>query len=112
MSKLTNIHITLYPTNLADTGFNHLEISFKNWRNHSISLVALSRVMNSDSIIERVIHVCWEDFQDITVPPSMKTYSLMDFESFISDIQFTLQDPSSTVEKLVYCSPKSRVYLK
>ncbi|XP_057489423.1 uncharacterized protein LOC130775289 [Actinidia eriantha] len=42
------------------------------------------------------MHVCLEDFQDTAAPPCMKTYPLVDFESFMSDIQVASQYPSST----------------
>ena len=89
MSILTIINITMCPTNYR--------ISFENWRSHSASSVALSRAINFDSIVNRAKHVYLEDFQDITTPPSMKTYPLVDFESFIDDIWFASQYPSSTV---------------
>ena len=54
---------------IAGTGFCYNDISFKNYRRHSASPLALSKAMNSDSIEERVIHVCLEDFQDIAAPP-------------------------------------------
>ena len=34
---------------------------------------ALSKAMNSDSIVDRAIHVCLEDFQETAPPPSMNT---------------------------------------
>lgn len=37
------------------------------------------------------------DFQDITAPPSVKTYPLMDFEFLDSDIQFASLYPSKTL---------------
>ena len=73
---------------IVDIGFYHLGISSKNWHSHSASSVTLSRAMNSDFIVECAMHVYFEDFQDIVAPLSIKTYPLMDFESFISDIQF------------------------
>ena len=48
---------------IADTGFGHNGISFKNCRSHSASSPALSKAMNSDFIVERVIHVCWKIFK-------------------------------------------------
>ena len=53
-----------------------------------ILLPQLYLMLNSDSIVDLAIHVCFEDFQDTTAPLSVKTYPLVDFESFESDIQF------------------------
>ena len=59
---------------IADTGFDHLGIFSKNWHSHSTSLVALSRAINSDSIVNREMHISLKKFQDTTIPPSMKIY--------------------------------------
>jgi len=66
---------------MAGTGFDHNGISFKNCRSHSASSPALSKAMSSDSIVERAIHVCLEDFQDTAVTPKVNTYLLVDFDS-------------------------------
>ena len=63
---------------VTGTGFGHNGISFKNYRNHYSSSLTLSKTMNSDSIMERAIHVCLEDFQDTVVPPRVNMYSLVD----------------------------------
>ena len=52
--------------------------------------------MNSDSIVERAIHVCLEDFQDTAAPPRANTYPLVDFDSSESAIQLASLYPSST----------------
>ena len=54
-------------------------ISSKKFRSHSASSPALSKAMNSDSIVERAIHLCLDDFQDIAPPPIVKMYPLVDF---------------------------------
>jgi len=81
---------------MAGTGFDHNGISFKNCRNHSASSPALSKAMNSDFIVERVIHVCLKDFQDTVAPPIVNTYQLVDFDSSESAIQLASLYPSST----------------
>ena len=86
---------------IAGTGFGHLGISSKNWRSHSASSPHLSQAINSDSMVDLAIQVCLEDFQDTAAPPSVNTYPLVDFESFISDIQFALVYPSRTAGYLV-----------
>ena len=57
---------------------------------------ALCKAMNSDSIVERAIHVCLEDFQDTAAPPRVNTYPLVDFDSSESAIQLASLYPSST----------------
>ena len=88
MSRLTIIHVTLQWIVIIGTYFDHLEKYSKNWRSHSASSISLSKEINSDSIVDRVMHVYLKDFRDDAIPPSMKIYPLMDFESFMSDIQF------------------------
>ena len=80
----------------ADMVFDHLGMSYKKWHSHSTSLVALSKAMNSNSIVEHEMHVCLDDFQDIVAPSKVKIYPLMDLESFILDIQFASEYPLST----------------
>ena len=46
--------------------------------------------------MDLAMHVCLEDFQDTTAPQSVKTYPLVDLESFVSDIQLASLYPSST----------------
>ena len=71
---------------IAGTGFCHNGISFKNYRSHSAFSPVLSKAINSDSIVERAIHVCLKDFQDTAAPPKVNTYSLVDFDSSESEI--------------------------
>ena len=66
---------------IGDIGLGQNGISSNKFRSHSASSPALSKVMNSDSIVERAIHVCLDDFQDIAPPPIVKTYPLVDFVS-------------------------------
>ena len=80
---------------MAGTGFCHNGISSKNYRSHSASSPALFKAMNSDSIVERAIHVCLEDFQDNAAPPRVNTYPLVDFDSSESAIQLASLYPSS-----------------
>ena len=53
---------------MAGTGLGHNGISFQNYRS-SPSSPALFKAINSDSIMERAMHVCLEDFQDTAAPP-------------------------------------------
>ena len=80
---------------MAGTGFGHNGISSKNCRSHSASSPASSKVMNSDSIVKRAIHVCLEDFQDMLLLLEY-TYPLVDFDSSESAIQLASLYSSST----------------
>ena len=73
---------------IAGTDFGHIGISLRKWRSHCASSPALSKDINFDSILDLVMQVCMEDFQDTTAPPRVKTYPLVNFESLVSDIQF------------------------
>ena len=83
---------------MADTGLGHNGISFKNYRSHSSSSLALFKAINFNSIVEREIHICLEDFQDTTAPPRVNTYPLVDFDSSVSTIQLASLYPLSTGE--------------
>ena len=72
---------------IAGTGFGHNGISFKNCRSYYVFSVALSKTINSDSIVERAMQVCLEDFQDTTVSPRVNMYPLVNFDSSESAIQ-------------------------
>ena len=87
---------------MAGNGLGHNGITFKNYRSHFASSLALSKDINSDSIVERTIHVCLKDFQDTAAPPRVKTYPLIDFDSSESAIQLVLLYPSSTSEYFLY----------
>ena len=58
---------------MTGTGLSHSGISSKNYRSHPASSPALFKAINFDSIVERAMQVCLEDFQDIVVPPRVKT---------------------------------------
>jgi len=79
---------------MAGTGFGHNDIS--SCRNHYASSPALSKAINSDSIVDRAIHVCLKDFQDIAAPLRVNTYPLVDFDSSESAIQLASLYPSNT----------------
>ena len=86
---------------ITSTGLGHKGISSKKWHSHSASSPHLSNVMNSDFIVDRDIHVYFEDFHDTAAPPSMNTNPLVDFVSFISEIQLASLYTSSTAGYLV-----------
>ena len=55
--------------------------SKKNLKSHSAS-PALSKSINSDSIVDRVIQVCLKDFQDTAPPPRVKNITTYGFGVF------------------------------
>jgi hypothetical protein len=59
----------------------------------------LSRAIKAASLMGLIIHVYLEDFHDIAnpLPPSVKIYPLMDFESLVPNIQLALLYLSSTI---------------
>jgi len=71
---------------IAGTGLDQYGISFKKFLIHSASSTALSRVINSDFIIDPVIYIFLEDFHDRTTSLSVNTYPLVDFELLVLDI--------------------------
>ena len=78
-------------------GLVYKGISAKRFLSHSASELAFSKVINSASIVDRVMQVCWADFQEIALPPRIKTFQLVDFISFESKIQFASLNPSRTL---------------
>ena len=71
---------------MAGTGLGHKGIFSRNYRNHSASSPALSKAINSDSIVKRAMQVCLEFFQDMATLPRVKMYPLVDFDSSASAI--------------------------
>lgn len=55
-----------------------------------------ARAINSDSMVDRAIHVYFEDFHDTAAPPRVNTYPLVDLVSKLSEIQLASLNPSST----------------
>ena len=80
----------------AVTGFGHNGISSRNFLSHSASSAAVSKAINYDSIVERAIHVCLDDFHDTAAPPSVNTYPLVDLLSVLPEIQLASLYPSNT----------------
>ena len=68
------------------TGLGQYGVSSKKFRSHSAFSPALSNAINSDSIVERAMQVCLDDFQETAPPPIVNTYPLVDFTSFNSVI--------------------------
>ncbi|KAK9133988.1 hypothetical protein Scep_013516 [Stephania cephalantha] len=51
---------------IAVTGFGQQGISSKKFLSHS-NFFCLVKAMNSDSMVDRAIHVCFVDFQEIVL---------------------------------------------
>ena len=66
---------------MAGTSLGHNSMPSKNYRSHSASSPALSKAINSDSIVERAMQVCLKDFQDTAEPPRVNMYPLVNFDS-------------------------------
>ena len=79
---------------MAITGFGHIGMPSIKFRSHSASSPALSKAMNSDSMVDRAIHVYLEDFHDITAPPIVNIYPLVNLDSKLSEIQLASLNPS------------------
>ena len=86
---------------IVGTCFGHLRMSSMKRRSHSTSSPLLSKAINSDSIVDRAITVCLEDFHDTAAPVSVNTYSIVDFEFLALDIQIASQYPSNIIGYLV-----------
>ena len=56
---------------MVDTSFGQYRISLKKFQIHLTFLLALSRKVNFDSIIDLVIHVCLKNAYDIVVSLSV-----------------------------------------
>ena len=58
---------------IGGISFGYLGISFKKWHNHSTSSPHLYSVINSNSIVDLAITVCFEDMHETTAPSNVKT---------------------------------------
>jgi hypothetical protein len=68
---------------MAGTNFFLYGISSKKFQIHLAFFIILSRVINSSSIMDLVIHICFMSFYNTPDPPSVKTYPLMDFKYLV-----------------------------
>ena len=59
---------------IGGTSLGHLGISSKKWRNHLASSPHMSSTaINSDSIVDLEITVCFEDFRETAPSPNINT---------------------------------------
>ena len=72
-------------------------ISINELLSHSALDLIFSKATNFASLVDLVMHVCLDDFQETALPASVNTYSLVGFTSFISKIKLLLQYPFKTV---------------
>lgn len=57
------------------------------------SLVALSSVINSNSVVERTMHMYLDDFQEMTTLLNVNIYPLVDLVVVLLKIELTLLYP-------------------
>lgn len=86
---------------MAGTSFGHIGIFSRKFRNQFVSSAARSKAMNSAFIVDLVMQVYLEDFQDTTAPPISKMYPLVDFVILESEIQFAFEKLSSIAGYLI-----------
>jgi len=79
------------------------DISIKKFLSHSASVVAFSKVTNSDSIVKRAVTICLDNFQDNAPLSSVITYPLVKFNSSESEVQLVFKYLSKTEEKTIIC---------
>jgi len=97
---------------MVGIGLGHNDISFRNCQSHLVSSPSFSKTINFDSIVERAMQVCLEDFQDRFAPPGVKMYLLVYFDSEKSAIQFASLYPSIIGEYFFYLKAYSLVFFK
>jgi hypothetical protein len=81
---------------IADKDFSIIGKSIKSSRSQSASTMVVSSATSSASMVDLVKIVYLYDLHETTVPPRVKTYSLMAYNPSVSEIQFTSLYPSST----------------
>lgn len=81
--------------------FCHFKMSTTKWRSHPTSSLYLCKGTNLDFIVKEAIAIYLDDFHDTTASVDVNTYPLVDFESFILDIQIVSIYSSSTAAYLV-----------
>ena len=79
---------------MAFTGFGLNGMSLRKFQSHSVSLLALSRMINSDSIVDRAMHIFFVDFHDAITLLEVNTYLLADLVFKLTMIQLVSQNPS------------------
>ncbi|KAM2278068.1 hypothetical protein ACFXTI_036309 [Malus domestica] len=77
-------------------GCGHNSISNNKFLIHSASLPAPANAINSDSIVECAIHVCFFEAQEIAPSAIVKIHPDVDLLSLALVIQLASEYPSST----------------
>jgi hypothetical protein len=72
---------------MADIGCGHKFMSNNIFISHSAYFHAATNAINSDSIVECEIHVCFFDAQEMTHPPRVNTQPDLDLLSLVLVIQ-------------------------
>ena len=76
-----------------DDGLVHNRISDNRFLSHLALELAFSRVINSTSILDQVMQVFLDDFQETAPLSRIKMYPLVDFISSESEIQLASLNP-------------------
>ena len=87
---------------MVDIGCGHNFISNNKFISHFASLPAAAKAINSDSIVECEIHICFLEAHETAPPPRVKTQPDVALLSLALVIQIASIQPSSTNGKLVY----------
>ena len=77
-------------------GLVHKGISSNIFMSHSALELAFAKAINSTSMVDGVMQVCLDDFQETTPPLRVKTNPLVDFISCESKIQLASLNPLRT----------------
>ena len=96
---LLDLAIAAWLSQLIDTDgaiLVYKGISANRFLSHLVSELALSKAIYLAFIVDQVIQVCLDDFQETAPPPRVKTYPLVDFISLELEIQLASINPSRT----------------
>lgn len=86
---------------MAGIGYGHNFTSNNKFRNHSASLPVAAKAINSDSIVECEIHVCFLVGHEMALPPRVNTHPNVALLSLALVIQLASVYSSSTDGKFV-----------
>ena len=81
---------------MVGIGCGHNSMSNKIFLSHSASLLAAAKVINSDSMVEWEIHVCFFYAQKMASPPKVNIQSDVDLLSLTLLIQIASEQSSNT----------------
>ena len=88
---------------IEDTGFGHLEIFYRKWHSHLASSPYLSSTINSYSIVDVVITVCFEGFHETTTTPNVNNSNHYDNHSFLFKKYFYIFNNKKETHNFLDC---------